>query len=54
VDIPRPLRVGSRIESVAQFFGRRLEYTFEVVEMEIRSGLSGHCRISTVYGVHLA
>ena len=32
---PRPLRIGSRIAFVAQFLGRRLEYTYEVVEMEI-------------------
>lgn len=30
---PKPLRVGSRIAFVAQFLGRRLEYTYEVKEM---------------------
>lgn len=30
---PRPLQVGSRLAFVAQFLGRRLAYTYEVVEM---------------------
>lgn len=29
---PRPVHVGSRIAFVAHFFGRRLAYTYEVVE----------------------
>ena len=29
---PRPVRVGSQIDFVAQFLGRRLAYTYEVVE----------------------
>jgi uncharacterized membrane protein len=29
---PRPVQVGSRIDFVAQFLGRRLAYTYEVVE----------------------
>jgi uncharacterized protein YndB with AHSA1/START domain len=30
----RPLRVGSRLDFVAQFLGRRLAYTYEVVDLE--------------------
>ena len=29
---PRPVQVGSRIDFVAQFLGRRLAYTYEVIE----------------------
>jgi hypothetical protein len=29
---PRPLQVGSRIDFVARFLGRRLAYTYDVVE----------------------
>ena len=30
---PPPVAVGSRVDFVAQFFGRRLVYTYEVVEL---------------------
>jgi hypothetical protein len=30
---PRPVRIGSQIDFVAQFLGRRLAYTYEVVEL---------------------
>jgi uncharacterized membrane protein len=31
---PAPLQVGSRLDFAAQFLGRRLSYTYEVVELE--------------------
>jgi hypothetical protein len=30
---PRPVQVGSQIDFVAQFLGRRLAYTYEVIEL---------------------
>jgi ligand-binding SRPBCC domain-containing protein len=32
---PRPLAVGTRLEFVAQFLGRRLAYTYEVAELVV-------------------
>jgi hypothetical protein len=31
---PPPVKVGSRMDFVARFLGRRLSYTYEVVELE--------------------
>ena len=31
---PRPVRVGTRVAFVARFLGRRLEYTYEVTELD--------------------
>jgi hypothetical protein len=36
---PPPITVGSRIDFVAQFLGRRLAYTYEVAALEPRSRL---------------
>jgi uncharacterized protein YndB with AHSA1/START domain len=38
-ETPPPLRVGSRVAFVAQFLGRRLAYTYEIVEMVPRERL---------------
>ena len=38
-DTPPPLAVGSRMRFVAQFLGRRLAYTYEVVALEPRERL---------------
>ena len=34
-ETPKPLQVGSRIAFVAQFLGRRLAYTYEIVELKV-------------------
>lgn len=34
-ETPRPVRPGSRIAFVAHFLGRRLAYTYEVIELEL-------------------
>ena len=36
---PPPVAIGSRLDFVARFLGRRLAYTYEVVELEPRSRL---------------
>jgi uncharacterized membrane protein len=51
---PRPLQIGSRIAFVAQFLGRRLAYTYEVVEWRPRELLimrtsSGPFPMETTY-----
>jgi uncharacterized membrane protein len=51
---PRPLATGSRIAFVAQFLGRRLEYTYEVRaivpgERFVMSTVDGPFRMETTY-----
>jgi uncharacterized membrane protein len=56
---PPPLDVGSRIDFVAQFLGRRLAYTYEVVELEpgrrlVMSTADGPFPMETTYAWHSA
>ena len=53
----RPLAVGSRIAFVAQFLGRRLEYTYEVVvwkpdEQFVMQTVDGPFPMETTYTFH--
>ena len=34
-ETPPPLRIGTRLRFAAHFLGRRLEYTYEVVQLEV-------------------
>jgi hypothetical protein len=52
---PPPLAVGSRIAFIAQFLGRRLEYTYEVVEWRpserfVMRTVDGPFAMETIYG----
>lgn len=51
---PKPLRIGSRIDFVARFLGRRLSYTYEIREYEpgerlVMSTADGPFAMETTY-----
>jgi hypothetical protein len=45
---PRPVQIGSRIDFVARFFGRRLAYTYEVIEFVPDTWLTMRTPLTTV------
>lgn len=48
-----PVAVGSRMDFVAHFLGRRLAYTYEVVELDPKSSCHAHGRWPVSDGDHL-
>jgi hypothetical protein len=39
---PPPMSLGSKIAFVAKFLGRRLDYTYEIVDLQPTGSLHGH------------